>query len=189
MPDLLHINRLPASLTHSCCNMMQSQHASNVSYYARSSACTLSLASARLPLMQPQRTPTVAQARSTQTRLTTLWQVPPPYIADAPAPCPIPKRTQQLLTKYVTTTAASACPTTHLVTPTAAPADPCNAPRLPITQSSRRRRRSHVATVSTDTTIQRITTFFPQRVLPPHVATNPANSTPDHDPDKQYALG
>ena len=79
--------------------------------------------------LMPQRTPTAAPAYSTQTRLTTLWQVPPPYIADAPPPCPKPKRTQQLLTQYVITSDASACPTTYLANPAAAPDKHCNTPR------------------------------------------------------------
>ena len=42
-----------------------------------------------------------------------------------------------------------------------------------------RRRRSPATTASFTSPPQRITNFFPQRVLP-HVAINPANSTPEN---------
>ena len=130
----------------------------------------------------PLRIPTTTQQRNKQTRLTTIWQVPPPHIADAPLPQPPPARTQLLLTSYITAGNAAARPTTTLIPPTAAPA--ANTPHPPSAQRTHRRRRTLAATDASNNTLQRITTFFPQRVLPPHVATNPANSTPDHDPDK-----
>ena len=125
MPDLQHI-----SIPHSLMLQFDAISARLHCQLLRSFISLHNLARQRMPsptaisqTPMPQRTPTAAQTRSTQTRLTTLWQVPPPYIADAPAPCPTPKCTQQLLTKYVTTTAAAALPTAHLITPTAMPDD------------------------------------------------------------------
>ena len=120
-----------------------------------------------------------------QTRLTTICNVPPPYIADAPTPQPAPKCTQQLLTQYATVCAGVAGSTTTDLSPTPAPAALCGIPHPTSAPHTRRNRRTSAAATASDRTLQRITAFFPQRVLPPHVATNPANSTPDHDPDKQ----
>ena len=59
----------------------------------------------------PTATPTAAaiapisqhspQPLSSQRRLTDLWQLPPPYIADRPAPCAIPRSQQLPITRFL----------------------------------------------------------------------------------------
>ena len=58
-------------------------------------------------------------------------------------------------------------------------------PNLRVVQISGRRRRTYVPTPPPSATCGTITNYYPNRVYTPHVAANPANYTPDHDPDKQ----
>ena len=126
--------------------------------------------------------------RSSQRRLTDIWQLPPPYIADRPTPTAATRTKQRPLTAFLLRNPAA--PSAHLPTETAAP---CHTPALTAlqtpslreVQTSRRRRRTHVPTPPAAGARGVITPYFPNRAYTPRVADNPANYTPDHDPDKQ----
>ena len=164
-PALLHTNLPPVYRTHSCSNSMRCQHAFSVNFcFLPQIVFSRSTAHAHTRYSQTYSSSTTctnhAQPPSRQTRLTTIWQVPPPHIADAPAPCP-----KQLLTQFGTASTVPACPTTALLTPTYAPADLCNISQPAGAPRTHHRRRSSAAAATFDPTLQRITIFFPQRVL------------------------
>ena len=121
-----------------------------------------------------------------QRRLTAIWQLPPPYIADRPIPAVAARTQQQALTAFFPCTPAAQ----PVPLPTAAAA-PCHTPAPAVLTTPRlrevhtSRRRAHVLTPPPAGTRGTITHYYPNRVYTPHVAANPANYTPDHDPDKQ----
>ena len=129
--------------------------------------------------------PTSSRPRLQQTRLTKIWQVSPPCPADVPAPLKVSQPKQQLLTAYMTAPATTQAPTPLIIEqPNPPPALHCTpAPTQVPTTYQRRRRGSAPSRLPACNA--NITHYFSRRAYTPHVATNPVNSTPDHDPDKQ----
>ena len=127
-----------------------------------------------LPLVHDHLT--TQPTRSSQRRLTDIWQLPPPYIADRPIPAVAARAKQQALTPAAQPSLLPTAAATPYHTP---------APAVLKPPCSRRRRRTHVLTPPPVGTCGNITHYYPNRVYTPHAAANPANYTPDHDPDKQ----
>ena len=117
-----------------------------------------------------------------QRRLTDLWQVPPPYKPDTPH-SHHPSRTSQLsLRHFLRARSPPLAPSRATYTPRASPILPSAAsPR----KQRRRRRKHHHASPQRYITEYIAPISSPRYTHTPHVAQNPANSTPDHDPDKQ----
>ena len=86
---------------------------------------------------------------------------------------------------------STASPPAPLPTPSAPPSHTPSptvllTPGLRAMQTSRRhRRRTHMSPTPPACTRGTNTNYYPYRVYTPHVAVNPANYTPDYDPDKQ----
>ena len=106
--------------------------------------------------------PPLQPPRSSQRRLTDIWQLPPPYIADRPTPAAVARTKQRPLTAFFSCTPAA--PSTHLP-PTAAASGHTPAPTvlqppsLRVVQTSHRRRRTHVPTPSLAGTRGAITNY------------------------------
>ena len=103
-----HTYQLPTRISHALMQQFDTVSARLQCVLARAFLNLHSLARQRTPppsttadTPAPLRIPTTTQQRNKQTRLTTIWQVPPPHIADAPLPQPPPARTQLLLTSYL----------------------------------------------------------------------------------------
>ena len=144
------------------------------------------------PMPAGTRTPTPnavltsSRPRLQQTRLTKLWQVSPPCLADVPAPFKVSQPKQQLLTAYMTspaTTLASTHTTNEMLNP-APLALHCTPAPMQVPTTYHRRRRSSAPSRSPVCSAN-ITHYCSRRAYTPHVAMNPVNSTPDHDPEKQ----
>ena len=143
------------------------------------------------PASQPTVTSAPPARNGAQRRLTSLWNIPPPYIPDRHAAvCPRPQSRQRTLTSYLqpaSTTAPSPAPTaapppTPLSsTPAAAASMPVIA-RTPCVTTNATARPAAASTTSTHASAQFLRQFL-QRVHIPHAATNVANSTADYDHD------
>ena len=96
------------------------------------------------------------------------------------------KYKQQLLTAYMTSPATTPAPThiTNEMLNHAPLALHCTPAPTQVPTTYQRRRRGSAPSHSPVCNAN-ITHYFSRRAYTPHVATNPVNSTPDHDPDKQ----